>query len=356
MNRTSLRKWLLRLAMVFVAAIFTIMVVNLWWLADAPPGYVKLIAHRGAHQLFDHKDLGRDTCTASRIEKPYHLYLENTLASIDQAKRLGAQMIEVDIAPTADGRIALFHDWTLDCRTNGSGEVRSKTLAELKALDAGYGYTADGGKTFPFRGKGVGLIPSLEEALQMAGDKPLLFNFKSKDPAEADLLFAALKAAGRDSVRLGDGFYGGGEAGPVARMRSLVPGAWVFSKESAAACTKAYALKGWLTITPDECRDGTLMIPLNRQWAFAGWPNRLQQRLAAVGGRVIVIAPIGGAGGTGLDLPEQLREVPASFTGYVWIEDIWTLGPALRPALNKRNPVEEAETAAAIAARRAARD
>ncbi len=60
--------------------------------------------------------------------------------------------------------------------------------------------------------------------------------------------------------------------------------------------------------------------------------------------------------GTGLDLPEQLREVPASFTGYVWVEDIWTLGPALRPALNKRNPVEEAETAAAIATRKAARD
>ena len=28
-------------------------------------------------------------------------------------------------------------------------------MQQLKQLDVGYGYTADGGKTFPFRSKGV---------------------------------------------------------------------------------------------------------------------------------------------------------------------------------------------------------
>ncbi|MCZ8018867.1 glycerophosphodiester phosphodiesterase family protein [Novosphingobium sp.] len=348
--------WPKRIAALLALTVLALVLINAWWLADNPRGYVKLVAHRGVHQLYDHTGIDKDTCTASRIEAPYHPHLENTLGSIAMAKRLGAQLIEVDIAPTKDGRIALFHDWTLDCRTNGTGEVRGKTLAELKALDAGHGYTADGGKTFPFRGKGLGQIPSLEEALAVAGETPLLFNFKSKDAGEAELLLAALKAAGRDPVKAGDGFYGGVEAGPVARMRALLPGAWVFSKESAHACTTGYLKSGWFTVTPDACRNGTLMIPLNYQWAFAGWPNRLIERMDKVGARVIVTGPYGGKSGTGLDLPEQIGEIPATFTGYVWVEDIWSIGPALRPAYNKRTPQEESDTARALEARRAARE
>ncbi len=51
----------------------------------------------------------------------------------------------------------VFHDWGVDCRTNGKGVTRTLSLAEIKKLDVGYGYTADGGKTFPLRGKGVGM-------------------------------------------------------------------------------------------------------------------------------------------------------------------------------------------------------
>jgi glycerophosphoryl diester phosphodiesterase len=63
----------------------------------------------------------------------------------------GADVVEIDVHPTNDGHFAVIHDWTLDCRTNGRGVTRKHSLAELKTLDAGYGYTADGGKTFPFR-------------------------------------------------------------------------------------------------------------------------------------------------------------------------------------------------------------
>lgn len=351
MKRT-LKRAALALALVF----FLMMTVNSPLFAPQPRGYVHLIAHRATYQLYDHTGLERDTCTATRIERPYHDYLENTLPAMAQAARLGAQMIELDIAPTSDGKLAVFHDWTLDCRTNGKGPVRAATMAQLKALDAGYGYSADGGKTFPFRGTGVGLIPELSEVLAAFPTKPLLFNFKSKDAAEADLLAAALRAAGRDPVRTGDGFYGAAEQGPVARIRQLFPAAWAFSKDSVKACTKAYGWQGWLGLTPAACQSGTLMIPLDRQWQFAGWPDRLIQRMEAAKGRIIVIAPLDSPGGTGLDLPEQLRKVPASFNGYVWVEDIWTLGPALRPAFNKRNPREEEETRVAIEARRKRRE
>ena len=78
----------------------------------------------------------------------------------------GADIVELDVHPTTDGEFAVFHDWTLDCRTDGQGVTREHSMAYLKKLDIGHGYTADGGKTFPFRGKGIGLMPTLAEVLE----------------------------------------------------------------------------------------------------------------------------------------------------------------------------------------------
>ncbi len=349
-----MKRWAMRLGLGLAIVFLALTFVNASWLAATPRGYVKLIAQRGTMQQADHRQAERGECPAAAIEPPLHDFLENTVASINSAKRLGAQAIEVDIAPTADGRIALFHDEMLDCRTDGHGPAAAATLAQLKALDAGYGYSADGGRTFPLRGKGKGQIPSLEEALAAAGKTALIYNFRTAAPEHADRLIATLKAAGRDPVALGDGFSG--PAPVIARLRAAFPGAWTFSAESMAACTNDYLAAGWLGITPDSCRGGTIVIPLNRQWAFAGWPNRLIERMEAVGARVIVIGPHRDDAPLGLDLPEQLGDVPASFNGYVWVDDMWSVGPALRPAYNKRNPREEAELAKALDARRAARN
>lgn len=74
----------------------------------------------------------------------------------------------------------MLHDWTLDCRSNGTGVTREHGLAELKSLDIGYGHTADGGKTFPLRGKGIGMMPTLDEVLARFPGKRFLINIKSK--------------------------------------------------------------------------------------------------------------------------------------------------------------------------------
>ena len=334
-----MRYWLKWAAFALAVVILALTIVNASWLASPPPGGLKLIAHRAVAQQFSREGVDRDTCTATRIEPPVHNYLENTVRSIDAARRLGADMVEVDIAPTADGRIAVFHDWTVDCRTEGKGPTRRLTMAQLKALDPGFGYTADGGRTFPLRGTQRGGIPELKEVIGQAGGAPILFNFKSKNPAEADELAAALEAAYRKVERNRDAFYGA--AGPVKRIRQLYPNNWAFSMDEAKACTKAYVLTGWTGIVPKACRGGTIMIPINYQWAFWGWPNLLQQRMAKAGARVILIGPYGkGENGTGLSLPEQLGKVPASFKGYVWVEDIWTVGPALRPTRDFRTEAQ----------------
>ncbi len=343
--------WLSWTAFGLAVVILLLTVINASWLADRPRGAVKLIAHRGVSQLYDHEGLNRDSCTADRIEPPVHDYQENTTRSMEAAARLGADMVEIDIAPTADGKIAIFHDWTVDCRTNGKGQTRDLTLAQLKALDVGYGYTADKGKSFPFRGTRKDQVPSLEEALGALPNTSILFNFKSRDPREADQLAAALKASRRDVEELRDAFYGA--KAPVERIKRHYPDAWAWSMEDAKACTKDYILLGWTTIVPESCRDGTLMVPINMQWLMWGWPNRLLQRMSAAGARVIVIGPYGSEQGAGLTLPEQLGRIPSSFNGDIWAEDIWTIGPALRPSRDFRTKEQEEAAAKGLEQRRA---
>ena len=96
-------------------------------------------------------------------------YPENTIPAFISAREIGVDVIETDVHLTRDGKIVIWHDPTLERNTNGKGTIESHTLSELKALDAGYTFTEDGGKTYPFRGKGVQLA-TLDEALKALPD------------------------------------------------------------------------------------------------------------------------------------------------------------------------------------------
>lgn len=104
---------------------------------------------------------------------------ENTMVSFAQALEDGADIIECDLHLTKDGEIVLIHDPTLERTTDGTGPVGSYTLAELKEFDAGYRFTPDGGKTFPFRGQGH-TIPTLREALEAFPDTRFCLELKDK--------------------------------------------------------------------------------------------------------------------------------------------------------------------------------
>src|SRR5262245_16840649 len=98
-----------------------------WLVFDRPSGPT-LLAHRGLAQTYDAAGLERDTCTATRMHPPEHAFLENTLPSMRAAFEAGADIVEFDIHPTTDGHFAVFHDWTLDCRTEGRGVTREHSL------------------------------------------------------------------------------------------------------------------------------------------------------------------------------------------------------------------------------------
>jgi glycerophosphoryl diester phosphodiesterase len=310
-----------------VAFAVVVSLINASWIAPRSQKPLILVAHRGLAQQFSREGVGRDTCTATRIRPgAEHDFIENTLRSMSNARHFGADAIELDVHPTADGQMVAFHDWTLDCRTEGKGPVRKRTLAELKRLDAGYGYTADGGRTFPLRGRGVGGIPTVEEVLRETPRMRLFFNFKSRDPRDADALVAAFRRAG---VEIDGKFAFYGHPRVTARLKQLVPGAWTFWKGEMKLCLTDYVKWGWTSFVPESCRNTTVAVPLNYQWAIWGWPKRFIARMESVGTKVILMGPYEKGDIAGLERPEQLAKVPRDFRGYLWVEDFYNVGRAL---------------------------
>ena len=104
----------------FVAVVY---LVNASWIAGVPKGEMSLLAHRGVHQTYHREGLTNTTCTAERIDPPAHAFIENTIPSIQAAIEAGADIIELDIKLTTDSEIVVFHDETLDCRTDGTGKT-----------------------------------------------------------------------------------------------------------------------------------------------------------------------------------------------------------------------------------------
>jgi len=110
------------------------------------------------------------------------LWPENTAHAFTQAVALGVDVLEMDLHGTADGALVIIHDATVDRTTNGAGRVDALTLAELKRLDAGYRWTKDGGRTFPFRGAGV-TVPTLREVLDLFPRVRLNIDIKQAQPS-----------------------------------------------------------------------------------------------------------------------------------------------------------------------------
>lgn len=293
-----------------------------------PHGEPTLLAHRGIAQQFDPTGVGNDTCTASRMLPPVHDYLENTIASMRAGFAAGADIVEADIHPTTDGQFAVFHDWTLDCRTEGKGLTRDHAMADLKALDIGYGYTADGGKTFPFRGKGIGLMPSLDEVLSSFPDKQFLINIKSNDPEEGKKLAAVLSALPADR-RQTLMVYGGDR--PVAALRAALADIRTMSRSSLKTCLLRYFATGWTGIVPEACRNSIVLVPINIAPWLWGWPDRFLDRMEGAGSRVFALGPYsGGDFSTGLDTAELISRLPQNYSGGIWTNEVETVASELR--------------------------
>lgn len=95
---------------------------------------------------------------------------ENTLPAFRRAVEVGADGVELDVYPTADGVPVVIHNRRLEMTTDGVGDVTQLPLAELRTLDAGAHHGPDS-VSVP--------VPTLEEVLQEIGGQ-LLVNIEIK--------------------------------------------------------------------------------------------------------------------------------------------------------------------------------
>ena len=116
----------------------------------------------------------------------------NTLYAFERALSLGMDALELDIHASRDGVLVVRHDPVVETTPDGAGRICDLTLREIKALDAGYTWTADEGRTFPFRGLGI-TIPTLEEVFQAFPQARLSIDIKPKDPTIVDVFCRLLR-------------------------------------------------------------------------------------------------------------------------------------------------------------------
>jgi len=127
---------------------------------------------------------------------------ENTMEGYRRAVEMGADALELDVHLTADGKLALIHDETLERTTDLTGSVESMTMKQLRTADAGYRFEAPDGSV-PFRGKGL-KIPTLPEVLKwLPAGTGLVVEIKARAataPTIAALRRSRVRADGAVSV------------------------------------------------------------------------------------------------------------------------------------------------------------
>lgn len=96
-------------------------------------------------------------------------YPENTILAFQKAVESGADGVELDVHLTRDGEVVVIHDERVDRTTDGVGYVKDHSLAELRRLNAAYGW-----RTAPQR------IPTLEEYLELIAPTGMKSNIELK--------------------------------------------------------------------------------------------------------------------------------------------------------------------------------
>ena len=142
----------------------------------------------------------------------------STLFALRRAVEAGADALELDVHMTADRRLVVCHDATVDRTTDGTGAIAQMTLAEVQALDNAHwwvpGEVVAPGRPdadYPLRGRAPAdpelRVATVEEVLEAFPDVFLNFDIKQTAPVVAPYeaeLAALLARFGRvDDVIVG---------------------------------------------------------------------------------------------------------------------------------------------------------
>jgi len=249
----------------------------------------EILAHRGVHQNYEKGVYDPVSgCEAKHIFKPSHQYIENTIESIGAAFGFGATMVEIDIRKTADSNLVVFHDWMLNCRTDGEGEVKDHPVSYLKTLDIGYGYSYDGGESYPFRGRCVGKMSTLAEVLKAFPTQRFLIDHKDGDTESVQNLVSILRQFPEENAaRLT--YWGPQRTLDLLQKEYPQIRRFFVTRQQAKDVFVKFLLSFGLTGIPDELHGLTIGVPVRYTKYLWGWPYRLIGKLHRAGMRVYLM-------------------------------------------------------------------
>lgn len=149
---------------------------------------------------------------------PAHLP-ENTLPAFERALADGANSLEIDVHPTADGHFVVAHDPDGERMAGVSEHIRTSTLDQIKKWNVAVGTGR--------RDLDEHTVPTLSETLEAFPDIPLSIDLKPDEPdAVPPLLEVVARHGAEDRVTLASF-----STRVVQRMRDLgYPGRTTLSK------------------------------------------------------------------------------------------------------------------------------
>ena len=255
------------------------------WLADKPVGKPKLIADHAADPVRDAAG-----CVASANSGYGGAVVGPDIAALQVAAGIGADAIRVTTQMT-------------NSALNVAPQFESACVADNARAPA-----------------------SIKDAV--AGlTKPELF-WQVQGALAAKQLVASLPTPSIDvtgqNILIGD-------AAAVAFIESLQPAHAAFSIAGARKCASDYHVSGMWGSVPESCNNGTMLLTLDDiGYSLWGWPNRFLARMKAANVRLIIAEDVVDGQIKGLTDVTQYGDIANSYNGYIWVDNIEELGPALR--------------------------
>jgi len=230
----------------------------------------ELVAYRGGGQNIDYDNMDKSSCGANNQLASENPYIENTLQSIKHAVDSGFEIIHLNVHYTRDNKFAVFHDWKVDCATDGKGKVAKMTLDELIKFDVGYNATSDHGRSFKFRSKGF-KVPSLSQVFAEFENEKYWINLKNPNKYSIAALKEFVQAS---NIKYKNEILYIGNSLMIEIFDKMNPKAQVISFSSNKQCFIDYTLYGWSERFPNTCKNTTIIVPPDLGKFIWGWPNK----------------------------------------------------------------------------------
>ena len=268
------------IALTLTALFFAFTLLHASWLADAPKGGPKLVADRGVAPV-----LGSDGCVSAANAGYGAVAVGPDLAALQLAAGAEADAVHIPVE-IADGKLVPVRQFESQCAAD---------LAQPRPDVAATAYSLS---------------------------RPELFwQVNGADTTKS--LLTALPASDRRHILIGD------EAA-VAAAKAERPAMRAFTIAKARQCAADYR-GSLLGSVPESCANGVMLLTLDELgFTLWGWPNRFLERMAKAKTTVIIAQDVADEKIKGLTDVRQYGEIASSFNGYVWVDRIEELGPALR--------------------------